>query len=448
MLGHICEALMSDLFDDKKTQQRHLSKAQPLPLRMRPTTLEEFVGQEHFLGLGKMLRRMIQADRLSSVIFYGPPGTGKTALATIIANVSSADFYQVNAAVVGVKEIRDILRTAKAQLAADGKRSVLFIDELHRFNRAQQDILLDDVEEGIVILIGATTQNPFFAINSPLVSRSAIFQFESLSSEHIITLIRRALADPDRGLGKHKVKISDDALNHLAVTCDGDARRALSALEIGVLSQKPDPHGKIIFDLDVAAESVQRKALDYDRDGDRHYDVISAFIKSMRGSDPDAAVYWLARMIDSGEDLRFIARRMVIFAAEDVGNADPHALGLATAAFHAADFVGFPEAQLPLAQAVIYLATAEKSNASAMAIWTAVSDVKNNRTIPVPKHLRDSHYASAKTLGHGTDYKYPHEYTDAYVDQEYLGVEKTYYTPTARGHEALIKKFLDRHRNP
>ena len=440
MLGHNCEVFMSNLFDDKKQQQRHLSKAQPLPVRMRPTTLEEFVGQEHFLGPDKMLRRMIQADRLSSVIFYGPPGTGKTALATVIANVTSADFYQVNAAVVGVKEIRNILQTAKAQLAADGKRSVLFIDELHRFNRAQQDILLDDVEKGIVVLVGATTQNPFFAINSPLVSRSAIFQFESLSSENIITLIRRALSDPDRGLGKHQVQISDDALNHLAVTSDGDARRALSALEIGVLSQKPDPNGKISFNLDVAVESVQRKALDYDRDGDRHYDVISAFIKSMRGSDPDAAIYWLARMIDSGEDLRFIARRMVIFAAEDVGNADPHALVLATAAFHAADFVGFPEAQLPLAQAVIYLATAEKSNASAMAIWTTVSDVKKNRTVPVPRHLRDSHYAGAKKLGHGTDYKYPHEYTDAHVDQEYLGVEKTYYTPTTRGHEAIIAK--------
>ena len=437
---------MSNLFQDQPSRRRHLSSAEPLPLRMLPRTLEEFVGQEHFLAPGKMLRRMIQADRLSSVIFYGPPGTGKTALAAVIANVTSADFYRVNAATVGVKQIRSILQTARQQLAADGKRSVLFIDELHRFNRAQQDILLDDVENGIVILIGATTQNPFFAINSPLVSRSAIFQFEPLAPEHIIILIRRALADRQRGLGQYQVQITDEALNHLATVSDGDARRALAALEIGVLSQSPEAGREIIFDLEVAVESVQRKALDYDRDGDQHYDVISAFIKSMRGSDPDAAIYWLARMIDSGEDLRFIARRMVIFAAEDVGNADPRALMVATAAFHAADFVGFPEAQLPLAQAVVYLATAEKSNASAVAIWTAVEDVKNNRTVPVPRHLRDAHYDGAKELGHGLDYKYPHSYPDADVEQTYLGVDKTYYSPTNRGHEALIQKFLQRHR--
>ena len=439
---------MSDLFTDGPSRQRHLSSAEPLSVRMQPRTLDEFVGQEHFLAPGKMLRRMIQADRLSSVIFYGPPGTGKTALAAVIANLTSADFYRVNAATVGVKEIRAILQTAGQQLSANGKRTVLFIDELHRFNRAQQDILLDDVENGIVILIGATTQNPFFAINSPLVSRSAIFHFEPLAPEHIITLIRCALADPQRGLGRYKVQITADALNHLAAVSDGDARRALTALEIGVLSQSPQPGQKLVFDLPVAVESVQRKALDYDRDGDQHYDVISAFIKSMRGSDPDAAVYWLARMIDSGEDLRFIARRMVIFAAEDVGNADPRALVLATAAFHAADFVGFPEAQLPLAQAAIYLATAEKSNASAMAIWTAVADVQNNRTVPVPRHLRDSHYPGAEKLGHGLDYKYPHEYPDAKVDQTYLGVDKTYYSPTNRGHEALIARFLNRRRSP
>ena len=438
---------MSDLFEDQPARKRHLSSAEPLSVRMQPRDLDEFVGQEHFLAPGKMLHRMIQADRLSSVIFYGPPGCGKTALACVIANITSADFYRVNAAVIGVKEIRAILQTARQMLSANGKRTVLFIDELHRFNRAQQDILLDDVENGIVILIGATTQNPFFAINSPLVSRSAIFHFEPLAPENITTIIRCALTDKDRGLGKYKVRITDEALNHLATVSDGDARRALTALEIGVLSQSPKPDQNIVFDLPVAVESVQRKALDYDRDGDQHYDVISAFIKSMRGSDPDAAIYWLARMIDSGEDLRFIARRMVIFAAEDVGNADPQALILATAAFHAADFVGFPEAQLPLAQAVIYLATAEKSNASAMAIWTAVSDVQNNRTVPVPRHLRDSHYKSAKKLGHGTDYKYPHDFDDAKVDQDYLGVDKTYYSPTDRGHEALIAKFLQRRRS-
>ena len=414
---------MPSLFADQANQDRHVSGAAPLPARMRPKNLDEFVGQEHFIGPGKMLRRMIQADRLSSVIFYGPPGTGKTALATVIANLTSADFYPVNAAVVGVKEIRDILQTARRQLKADGKRSVLFIDELHRFNRAQQDILLDDVENGIVILIGATTQNPFFAINSPLISRSAIFQFEPLSAQHITTLLRRALAESELGLGKYEIEITDEALNHLAKASDGDARRALAALEIGTLSQSPTPPGPVLFDLDVAVESIQRKALDYDRDGDKHYDVISAFIKSMRGSDPDAAIYWLARMIDSGEDLRFIARRIVIFAAEDIGNADPQALVVATSAFHAADFVGFPEAQLPLAQAVTYLATAEKSNASAMAIWTASADVKNNRTIPVPRHLRGSGYAGAKQLGHGQGYEYPHNHPDAKVDQEYLGVD-------------------------
>ena len=438
---------MAGLFSDQSNRLR-VSQAEPLPVRMRPKTLEDFVGQEHFIGPGKMLRRMIQADRLSSVIFYGPPGTGKTALAMIIANVTSADFYPVNAAIVGVKEIRDILQTARRQLAADGKHSVLFIDELHRFNRAQQDILLDDVENGIVILIGATTLNPFFSINSPLISRSAIFQFELLSPEHIITLLRRAIADCEFGLGKYQLQITEKALNHLARASDGDARRALAALEIGVLSQSPAPGEKVVFDLDVAVESIQRKALDYDRDGDQHYDVISAFIKSMRGSDPDAAIYWLARMIDSGEDLRFIARRMVIFAAEDIGNADPQAIVVATSAFQAADFVGFPEAQLPLAQAAIYLATAEKSNASAMAIWTAVADVKNNRTVPVPRHLRSSNYPGAKKLGHGIGYEYPHKYPDAKVDQEYLGVDKIYYRPSGRGHEAVIAKFLQRHRKP
>lgn len=440
---------MPDLFaDHSDNQQQNLSGAMPLPVRMRPKTLEDFVGQEHFVGPGKMLRRMIQADRLSSLIFYGPPGTGKTTLATIVANVTSADFYPVNAATVGVKQIREILQIARRQLKADGKRSVLFIDELHRFNRAQQDILLDDVENGIVILIGATTQNPFFAINSPLISRSAIFQFETLSPEHIIILLRRALADQKLGLGEHQLEITDEALNHLAISSDGDARRALAALEIGVLSQSPLPGEPLVFDLDVAVESIQRKALDYDRDGDKHYDVISAFIKSMRGSDPDAAIYWLARMIDAGEDLRFIARRMVIFAAEDVGNADPQALVVATSAFHAADFVGYPEAQLPLAQAVTYLATAEKSNASAKAIWAAAADVKNNRTIPVPRHLRDSHYPGAKQLDQGQGYKYPHDHPHAKVDQEYLGVDKTYYRPSDRGYEALIKKFLQRHNEP
>ncbi|MHC4443490.1 MAG: replication-associated recombination protein A [Planctomycetota bacterium] len=434
-----------DLFAEQR--EAAFNRVQPLPVRMRPRTLEELVGQEHFVGEGKLLRRMLVADRLSSAIFYGPPGTGKTALAHIIANYTKAAFEEVNAAGVGVKEVREILGRAKERLAANGQRTVLFLDEIHRFNRAQQDVLLNDVENGLVILLGATTENPFFSINSPLISRSQIFQFEPLSKDNIRTLLARAVSDKDRGLGKYRIKLTDEAADHWATACDGDARRALLALEVAVLSQLETPgeapeKRAIAIDLAVAAESIQRKAIVYDGTGDEHYDAASAFIKSMRGSDPDAAVYWLARMLEAGEDPRFIARRVTICAAEDVGNADPMALLVANAAAQVTMLVGLPECKLPLAQAVIYVSGAPKSNASALAIWSASKDVREGRTIPVPKHLKDSSYAGAKKLGHGQDYLYSHSYDKGFVEQDYLGVDKVYYAPTERGHEAKINEYL------
>jgi putative ATPase len=407
---------------------------------MRPRTIEEFVGQEHFFGGEKLLRRMLQADRLSSLIFYGPPGTGKTALAHVIANHTNCHFRQINAVAAGIKEVRELLAEAKTELEDTGRRTILFVDELHRFNRAQQDVLLPDVEEGRVILIGATTQNPFFAINSPLLSRSQIFTFQSLSRAEIKTLIERALSDRERGLGATEVNMAPNALEFLAEMSDGDARRALTALEIGVLSAQKQP---VEFTLEVAQDSIQRKILDYDATGDTHYDLASAFIKSMRGSDPDAAIYWLARMLEAGEDPRFIARRIVICASEDVGNADPQALVVAAAALQASEFVGLPECQLSLAQAVTYIASAPKSNASAMAIWKASEDVRSGRTLPVPEHLRDSSYAGAAKLGHGKDYKYSHDYAGGFVEQQYLPEERRYYEPVERGYEAEIKKRLD-----
>lgn len=434
----------------KGLEQQQLQKIAPLAVRMRPRTLDEFVGQEHFMGAGKLLRRMLEADRLSSAIFYGPPGTGKTTLGHVIAEHTEAEFHQLNAAAVGVREVRQVLEQAKALLGSGGRRTVLFIDELHRFNRAQQDVLLNDVESGLIILLGATTLNPFFTINSPLLSRSQIFQFEPLSNDQVKTLVRRALSDRRRGLGNYDVKISDDALDHLATMSDGDARRALTALEVGVLSQLQEQQdegragGQVNFDLALAAESIQRKAIEYDGTGDTHYDAASAMIKSMRGSDPDAAVYWLARMLEAGEDPRFAARRIAICAAEDVGNADPMALVLANAAVQVSEFVGMPECQLPLAQAAIYIACAEKSNASAVAIWQACDDVRNGRTVPVPKHLRGTGYAGAKRLGHGKDYKYPHSYEGGVVEQDYLGVAKEYYRPTGRGMEARMAEYLEK----
>jgi putative ATPase len=422
---------------------------------MRPTNLDEFVGQEHFLGPGKLLRRMLEADRLTSIIFYGPPGTGKTTLAQIIAAHTKSHFEQVNAAAVGVKEVRAILDAAKEKLGSGGKRTVLFLDEIHRFNRAQQDILLGDVEAGLILLIGATTENPFFAVNSPLVSRSQIFQFSPLSEDHIKTLLKRAIADEKRGYGTLNIQIEPAALDLWATKSDGDGRRALMALEVAVLSQiheiqqevrgegKSDKSAPIVINLDVAEQSIQRKAIVYDGTGDEHYDAASALIKSMRGSDPDAAIYWLARMIEAGEDPRFIARRIAILASEDIGNADPQAICVAAAAFDIVEKIGLPEGQLTLAQAVIYMATAPKSNASTKAIGQAMDDVKNGRTIPVPKHLRDSHYTGARRLGHGKDYQYPHDFAGGIVEQDYLGVDKIYYQPVDRGYEAEIRKRLE-----
>lgn len=434
-----------DLFSGKR--EAALARVQPLAVRMRPRSLDEFAGQQHFLGDGKLLRRLLDADRLSSAIFYGPPGTGKTTLARIIANQTRAAFEALNAAAVGVKEVREILQRARDRLEEDGRRTVLFLDEIHRFNRAQQDVLLGDVENGIVILIGATTENPFFSVNSPLVSRSQIFQFEPLTEDDLKSLIQRALADVERGLGQYRATISEDALAFLARTSDGDARRALTAIEVAVLSQIPQAAGAdsgISITIEVAQDSIQRKAIVYDGIGDEHYDAASALIKSMRGSDPDAAVYWLARMLEAGEDPRFLARRIAICAAEDVGNADPMALVLANAAAQVTMLVGMPECQLPLAQAAIYIACAPKSNASAMAIWTAGADVKHGRTIPVPRHLRDAHYKQAERLGHGEGYQYAHDAPEGMVAQDYLGVEKTYYNPTDRGHEQVMAAYLEK----
>ncbi len=429
-----------DLFTDLRTANR--LTAQPLAARMRPRNLDEFVGQEHILGPGKLLRRMLLADRLNSVIFYGPPGCGKTALAHVIANQTKSHFVAMNAVAAGIKDVRDVLTEARSRLEHDGERTILFLDEIHRFNRSQQDVLLPDVENGIVILIGATTQNPFFAVNTPLLSRSQIFTLEPLSREHTKTVITRALADSERGLGKTPVTITDDALNFLAEICDGDARRALMAIEIGVKSSlaienaRPDST-QILFDLALAQDSIQRKVLDFDPTGDSHYDLASAFIKSLRGSDPQAATYWLARMLESGEDPRFVARRLVIFASEDIGNADPMALLVANGAWDAVERVGLPECVLNLSHAVCYLATAPKSNACTVAIGAAQKDVKEGRTLPVPKHLRDAHYAGAKQFGH-VGYQYAHNFEGGWVDQEYIPADVTYYTPTDRGHEAII----------
>ncbi len=407
---------------------------------MRPRSIDEFVGQEHFFGPGKLLRRMLTADRLSSLVFYGPPGTGKTALAQVIANHTKSAFKPLNAVSAGIKEVRELLAEARTKLETQGERTILFLDEMHRFNKAQQDVLLPDVEEGVITLIGATTQNPFFAINSPLLSRSQIFTFEPLTRDQIKLIIRRALDDKERGLGEQAIHMHDDALEFLAEMSDGDARRALMALEIGV---KSSADSIIEFTLDVAQDSIQRKLIDFDPTGDAHYDLASAFIKSMRGSDPDAAIYWLARMLEAGEDPRFIARRIVILASEDIGNADPQALVVATAAWNAVEMVGLPECQLTLSQAVAYMATAPKSNAATIAIGKARKDVREGRSLPVPKHLRDSHYKGADSFEHGKGYKYSHDYDDAIADQVYLPEDRRYYEPTDRGYEAEIKRRLE-----
>ena len=433
---------MPDLWQEKRDEK--VSRAQPLAARMRPRTLDEFAGQQHFLGEGKLLRRMLEADQLTSVLFYGPPGTGKTTLAELIAGYTQRHFDRGNAAAVGVKDVRHVLDQARKRLEHEGKRTIFFLDEIHRFNRAQQDVLLGDVERGIVTLIGATTENPFFAVNNALVSRSQIFQFEPLSEDEISGLIRRAIADKERGYGKLSVTIDDEAIVHWATMCDGDARQALSALEIAVLSEQRagQADAPIHIDLHTAEQSIQQKAIAYDRDGDAHHDAISAYIKSVRGSDPDAAIYWLAKMLHAGEDPMFIARRIAILASEDIGNADPRAISVAASCYEIVHRIGLPEARITLAQATTYLATAPKSNASYAAINQAMTDVKTGRTVPVPRHLRSGAYAGAKELGNATDYQYAHNSETGFVDQTYLGVDKTYYEPVNRGYEKRIREYL------
>src|SRR5438105_2253353 len=418
---------------------------QPLAARMRPRFLDEFAGQTHILGPGQLLRRAIESDRIQSLIFYGPPGTGKTSLAQLIARQTTSKFERLSGVESNVADMRRVLAAAANRLENTGQPTILFIDEIHRFNKAQQDILLPDVESGTVRLIGATTHNPFFFVNSPLVSRSQIFELRSLTEDDLYWLLQRALADEERGLGYMKIQADEAALRHLAKLSDGDARKALNSLEIAALTTSPEAGGMVRIDLPVAEQSIQKKAIVYD-DEDAHYDTISAFIKAMRGSDPDATMYWLAKMIHAGEDPRFIARRIVIHAAEDVGLADPMALVLANAAFQAAEFIGWPEAQIPLAEATIYIATAPKSNSTVMAIGAAMKDVESGRTLPVPEHLRDAHYQGAKRLGHGEGYKYAHDFPEHFVAQDYLGAEKQYYEPSNQGLEENIKERVEKWR--
>lgn len=427
------------LFD--QLEAKNTETAKPLAARMRPQTLDEFCGQQHILGEGCLLRRLIAADRLGSVLFYGPPGTGKTTLARLLAGETKARFVQLSAITSGVKDLRAVLARAQDDLAADGERTLLFIDEIHRFNKSQQDALLHDVEDGTITLVGATTSNPFFAVNRALVSRSQVFEFKSIESEDIVALLERAIRD-ERGLGDYEIESESDALGLIADRSDGDARRALNALEVAVLSSANDPKEKVVLTRELVASSMQQKLMDYDRDGDNHYDTISAMIKSIRGSDVDASIYWLARMLEAGEDLRFLCRRLVILASEDVGNADPQALTMAVAAMQACEFVGLPEAQLTLSQAVAYLACAPKSNAATVAISEARKDIREGRIVPVPKHLRDSHYDGATELGNGDGYEYSHNSEDGVAAQDYLGVEREYYRPVDRGFESTLQERL------
>ena len=431
-----------DLFDYMRSNT--MKSESPLASRMRPTRLEEIVGQQHILGKDKLLYRAIRADKLRSVIFYGPPGTGKTTIAKVIAHTTSAEFTQINATVAGKKDMEEVVRQAKDALGMYGRRTILFVDEIHRFNKSQQDYLLPFVEDGTLILIGATTENPYFEVNGALISKSIIFELKALEKEDIKTLLRRALTDVEKGMGAYDAAADEEALDFLADMAGGDARNALNALELGILTTDRAEDGKIHITLDVAAECIQKKVVRYDKEGDNHYDTISAFIKSMRGSDPDAAVFYLAKMLYAGEDIKFIARRIMICASEDVGNADPQALCVAVAAVQAVERVGMPEAQIILSQAVCYVAAAPKSNAACNAVFDAMETVKTTTTT-VPVHLQDKHYGGAEKLGHGIGYKYAHDYPEHYVQQQYLPDEirgSRFYYPTQMGEEKRISEWL------
>ncbi len=434
-----------DLFDYMRQQNQETEA--PLAARMRPTTLDEVVGQQHIIGKDKMLYRAIRADQLSSVIFYGPPGTGKTTLAKVIANTTKAEFTQLNATVSGKKDMEEVVSRAKDNLGMYGKKTILFVDEIHRFNKGQQDYLLPFVEDGTLILIGATTENPYFEVNGALISRSIVFELRALEDSDIRSLILRAVSDEEKGMGSYHAVIDDKALTFLADAANGDARKALNAVELAVLTTDPGEDGMIHIDLGVAEECIQKRVVRYDKTGDNHYDTISAFIKSMRGSDPDAAVYYLARMLYAGEDVKFIARRIMVFASEDVGNADPMAMVVAASAAAEVERVGMPESEIILSQAVTYMATAPKSNAAYMAIASANAVVKDTRTDPIPVHLQDAHYKGSAKLGHGAGYRYAHDFKNHYVKQQYLPdslVGRVFYEPTEMGHEKKIREHMEK----
>lgn len=438
------KAAAMDLFDYMRANT--MEKESPLASRMRPTTLDEVVGQKHIIGKDKLLYRAIKADKLGSVIFYGPPGTGKTTLAKVIANTTSARFEQINATVAGKKDMEEIVKNAKDSIGMYGQKTILFVDEIHRFNKSQQDYLLPFVEDGTITLIGATTENPYFEVNNALLSRSRIFELKPLEKQDIRELVMRAVYDTEKGMGTYGADITDEAADFLADVANGDARAALNAVELGILTTDKSDDGKIHITIDVAAECIQKRVVRYDHDGDNHYDTISAFIKSMRGSDPDAAVYYLARMLYAGEDVKFIARRIMICASEDVGNADPNALVVAVSAAQAVERIGMPESQIILSQAAAYVATAPKSNAAYMGIAKAMNTVADTRTMPVPAHLQDRHYKGAEKLGHGLGYKYAHDYPNHYVTQQYLpdGMEgMRFYEPSENGYEKKIREHME-----
>ena len=431
-----------DLFEYMR--QQNMKDESPLASRLRPTTLDEVVGQQHIVGKDKLLYRAIKADKLSSIIFYGPPGTGKTTLAKVIANTTSAEFMQINATSAGKKDMEEVVAAAKNNQGMYGKKTILFIDEIHRFNKGQQDYQIQFVEDGTISLIGATTENPYFEVNPALLSRSVIFELKKLSTEDIRTLLLRAVNDTEKGMGSYHAQMDDDALEFLADMANGDARAALTAIELGILTTDRSEDGIIHITLDVASECIQKRVINYDKTGDNHYDTISAFIKSMRGSDPDAAVYYLARMLYAGEDVKFIARRIMILASEDIGNADPQALQVAVAAAQAVERLGMPEARIVLAQAVTYMASAPKSNSAINAIDKAMRVVQETKTPPVPVHLQDAHYKSAGKLGHGKGYKYAHDYKNHYVKQQYLPdglTGEVFYEPSENGYEQQIRAY-------